>query len=198
VTASDELEPVLIVSDERRAKARDILNTLGLNPDRQTVALAPGSTNSEAKRWHPDSFARLNDLLQTELGANVVLIGSKEESDVSRRVADLSHNSPFDLTGTTDLAGAAALLSEVDLLVSNDMGLAHLAPAVGTKTLVIFGPTNPVTTRPLSEKASVISANVECSPCMLRKCPIDHRCMTRISAERVLEEIKGAGLIPRI
>jgi len=82
-------------------------------------------------------------------------------------------------------------LSEIDLLVSNDMGLAHLAPAVGTKTVVIFGPTNPVTTRPFSDQASVISAGVECSPCMLRECPIDHRCMTRVSADEVFERVKA-------
>jgi len=72
-------------------------------------------------------------------------------------------------------------------LISNDMGLAHLAPAVGTKTLVIFGPTNPVTTRPFSDIAEVVREGVECSPCMLRECPIDHRCMNWISADRVVE-----------
>src|SRR4029450_9881148 len=105
----------------------------------------------------------------------------------SKRVVELSNRKPFDLTGETDVALAAAVLGEVDLLISNDMGLAHLAPAVGTETLVIFGPTNPETTRPFSEKASIITANVECSPCMLRDCPIDHRCMTRVTPEEVFE-----------
>jgi lipopolysaccharide heptosyltransferase II len=89
------------------------------------------------------------------------------------------------MVGKTDLAQAAAVLSVVDLMVSNDMGLAHIAPAVGTKTVVIFGPTNPVTTRPFSDNAVVVKTEVECSPCMLRDCPIDHRCMTRTSVESV-------------
>jgi heptosyltransferase-2 len=72
------------------------------------------------------------------------------------------------------------------------MGLAHLAPAVGTRTIVLFGPTNPVTTRPLSELAEVIRVDVECSPCMLRECPIDHRCMTRITVDRVFESAINA------
>ena len=104
----------------------------------------------------------------------------------------LSTHPTVDLTGETDLAQATAILSEVDLLVSNDMGLAHLAPAVGTETIVIFGPTNPLTTRPLSAHASVVSANVECSPCMLRECPIDHRCMTRVTPNDVFEKAKLA------
>jgi heptosyltransferase-2 len=71
-------------------------------------------------------------------------------------------------------------------VVSNDTGPAHIAAALGTKTLVIFGPTNPLTTRPFPENAEIFYKNVECSPCMLRDCPIDHRCMTRISTEEVL------------
>ena len=81
------------------------------------------------------------------------------------------------------MAEATAILSEIDLLVSNDMGLAHIASAVGTKTLVIFGPTNPATTKPWNSE--IIYKNVECSPCMLRDCPIDHRCMTRITADEI-------------
>jgi heptosyltransferase-2 len=80
---------------------------------------------------------------------------------------------------------ATSILSVCDIFVSNDMGLAHLAAAVGTKTIVIFGPTKDVTTRPFGENAIVVRENVECSPCMLRECPIDHRCMTRISVDRV-------------
>jgi hypothetical protein len=66
------------------------------------------------------------------------------------------------------------------------MGLAHIASAVGTKTLVIFGPTNPKTTRPWNSR--IIRRDVECSPCMLRDCPIDHRCMTRISPDEVFDK----------
>jgi heptosyltransferase-2 len=185
ITETLDLEPRIDISDASRTAARESLREAGIDAKFPVVALAPGSTNSEAKRWHPESFARLNDLLQSELKANVVLVGAKDEADISRRVSSVSKHTPVDLTGTTDLTGAAAILSEVDLLISNDMGLAHLAPAVGTETIVIFGPTNQLTTRPFSEKAAVISANVECSPCMLRRCPIDHRCMTRVSAEEV-------------
>jgi heptosyltransferase-2 len=181
-------QPDLRVSDERRAAIREKLRGLSLDTAKQTVALGVGSTNSRAKRWPAGRYAELNDRLQEELNANVVLVGGPDEVDVSREVFDGSRRKPVVLTGQTDLAEAVALLAEVDLLISNDMGLAHIAPAVGTKTLVIFGPTNPETTRPFSDDAVIIKEGVDCSPCMLRDCPIDHRCMTRISVNDVFEK----------
>jgi heptosyltransferase-2 len=178
----------LPVSAERREAAKKLLIEIGSDPTKKTVALGVGSTNSAAKRWHAESFAELNDRLQIELGANVVLVGASDETDMSQTVFDRSAKKPFVLTGKTSLAEAVAVLSAVDLLVSNDMGLAHIAPAVGTKTLVIFGPTNEKTTRPFSENAHTIRCNVECSPCMLRVCPIDHRCMTRILPGEVFDK----------
>ncbi len=183
----NEPDPRLEISDSRKAEARDILKAAGVDLSPKVVALGTGSTNSRAKRWSASSFANLNDMLQNKLGASVVLVGSADEAAISAEVHRLSQKPPIDLTGKTDLASAAAILSVVDLLVSNDMGLAHIAPATGTKTAVIFGPTNPITTRPFSENAVVIRHEVECSPCMLRDCPIDHRCMTRISVDRVFD-----------
>jgi len=177
----------LPVSDERRIKAREIFTNIGIDESRIIIGLGVGSTNSRAKRWPAKYFAELNDLLSEELNAAVVLIGSLDDRDVSEEVMSLSKNKTFDLTGKTDVGEAAAVLSEVDLLISNDMGLAHIAPSVGTDTIVIFGPTNPETTRPFSDRSIVVREPVECSPCMLRDCPIDHRCMTRISPQRVFD-----------
>jgi len=118
------------------------------------------------------------------------LVGSRNETGVAEKVAGIAKLKPLMLAGRTKLDEAVAILSEVEMLVSNDMGLAHLAPAVGTRTLVIFGPTNPQTTAPFSPWAEIIREEVECSPCMLRDCPIDHRCMTRISVNDVFERVK--------
>jgi heptosyltransferase-2 len=193
----------LPVSETRRRRARALLADCGVELSRKTVALGVGSTNSLAKRWLPDRFAALNDRIQRDLGANVILIGSKDEKDVSDAVMQSSTFKPVRLTGKTTLDDAVAILSEVDLLVSNDMGLAHVAPAVGTQTAVIFGPTNPETTRPFSDLAQIIRRDVECSPCMLRECPIDHRCMTGLSVEEVftvaaskLASARSAGNVP--
>lgn len=184
-----EIEPTMNVSGENRAIGRGLLLRSGLDLSKKTVALAPGSTNSLAKRWSAENYSKLNDKLRGELGVNVVLLGARDEVDVSQEVINGSQLKPVDLTGKTDLSEAAAVLSEIDLLVSNDMGLAHLAPAVGTETIVIFGPTNPITTRPLSGNAEVVRAEgVECSPCMLRECPIDHRCMTRVTVDEIFQK----------
>lgn len=185
-----EIEPCvdLEVSGERRAAARSFLAANGVDLSRQTVALGVGSTNSRAKRWHAESYAALNDLLQNELKANVALVGAKDELEISHEVFAKSAKKPIILTGKTNLAEATALLSEIDLLVSNDMGLAHIAPAVGTKTIVIFGPTNEKTTQPIGSE--IIRRQVECAPCMLRSCPIDHRCMTQISPDEVFERVR--------
>ncbi len=193
---ASEPDASLPVSEERNAAARAMLTAAGVDPGRGVIALGAGSTNSMAKRWGTARFAELNDRLQAELGVQTILVGAPSEADVAREVIERSNNAPIDLTGRTDVAEAAAVLSVVDLLVSNDMGLAHVAPAVGTRTVVIFGPTDPVTTRPFSHNAVVIRNDVECSPCMLRECPIDHRCMTRISVDDVLavcRDILAAG-----
>lgn len=179
----------LEVSDKRRSEARKILEENGVDLSKKTVALGVGSTNSRAKRWQTGSYAKLNDLLQNDLQANVLLVGAKDEIEISNEVFAKSEKKPIILTGKTNLAEAVAVLSEIDLLVSNDMGLAHIAPAVGTKTLVIFGPTNEKTTQPIGSE--IIRKTVDCAPCMLRTCPIDHRCMTRISAKEVFEKAKA-------
>ena len=182
-----EPDTSLCVSEIRQTAARRILADAGADLSRPLVAFGPGSTNSLAKRWETEKFAQLGDLLRAEIGAEIVLMGAPSEADVSREVAALSKTKCVDVTGKTTISEAAAILSVVNMLVSNDMGLAHVAPAVGTRTVVVFGPTNPVTTRPFSENAVIVRNDVECSPCMLRECPIDHRCMTGVSVEQVMQ-----------
>ncbi len=176
----------LNVANDRRADAKEFLAQNGIDLSKKVIALGVGSANSRAKRWMPEGYASLNDLLRNEIGAEVVLIGSTDELDISEQVADLSQNKPIILTGKTTLAEAVAVLSEVDLHVSNDTGLAHIAAAVGTQTLTIFGPTNPRTTAPWNSEI-IVRSDVECAPCMLRDCPIDHPCMMLITPEFVFE-----------
>ena len=187
IVLSTEPKTDLKVSEARKAEARKTLEANGVDLSQKIIALGVGSTNSRAKRWQMESYAELNDRIQTELNADVILVGAENELEVAQEVFEKSNIKPIILTGKTDLAEVAAILSEIDLLVSNDMGLAHIAPAVGTKTLVIFGPTNELTTKPIG--AEIIRKNVECAPCMLRDCPIDHRCMTRISAGEVFNKL---------
>lgn len=186
-TGVDSLTPRLDlkVSPARRRAARELLRRYGVAFDRPLVALCPGSTNSRAKRWPSERFAALADQLIGEAGASVVLIGAPEEREVSAEVAGHMSHRPSVLTGETTLAETAAVLSVADLLVTNDTGPAHIAAALDLPTLVIFGPTDPITTRPFSAAAEVIRQPPECAPCMLRDCPIDHRCMTAIMPAEV-------------
>lgn len=185
-TVSTEYPNITLeVSPERRAEASRFLAEAGVRDGFPIVALGVGSTNSRAKRWPAERYAALSDRLQQDYDANVVLVGSPEEVDVAEAVTALSIAKPINLVGKTDLAQATAILSNADLMIANDMGLGHVAAAVGCRIITIFGPTNPDTTRPFAMNASIIREPVECSPCMLRDCPIDHRCMTRISVDRV-------------
>jgi heptosyltransferase-2 len=180
-----EPDDSLAVAETRREEALAILAKHGAGISRPLVALCPGSTNSRAKRWPAERYAALADRLIEEAGAEVVIIGAREELDVTREVVGRMRRRPVVLTGETDLAQTAAVLSLSNLLVTNDTGPAHLAAALGRPTLVIFGPTNPLTTRPYSPAAGIVRHPPDCAPCMLRDCPIDHRCMTAITPDEV-------------
>ena len=176
----------LTVSEQRREAARKLVRENGGATDRQLAILCPGSVNSRAKRWPAERYAELSDRL-SDAGMTVVLIGSQGEVEVSQAVSSRAQHKPIVLTGQTSVAEAVGLISLADLLVTNDTGPAHVGAAVGTPTLVIFGPTNPLTTYPLSPNAEIIREPPDCAPCMLRDCPIDHRCMTAISVGRVFD-----------
>ena len=177
----------LEISESRKLGALEMLIKAGIDRDRKTVLLGVGSTNSNAKRWRADRFAILADKLQKETGANVILVGSQGDHQAAVDVVKKARTEPLNMVGATTVAEAAAMISVADLLISNDMGLAHIAPAVGTRSITLFGPTNVVTTSPFSPIATVLRHDVPCAPCMLRECPIDHRCMTGISADTVFD-----------
>ena len=173
------------VSESSARDASRLLREHGARTRGPLVALCPGSTNSRAKRWPAARFAAVADMLAEKTGAEDVLVGAAEELDISQEVARHMRARPVVLTGRTDLAQTAAVLKASDLLVTNDTGPAHIAAAVGCPVVVVFGPTNPVTTRPFSASAEVVRRPPDCAPCMLRDCPIDHRCMTAVTPEEV-------------
>lgn len=179
--------PALVASPERILAARELLASIGLDIKYPLVTLGPGSTNSMAKRWPTEYFSALCDELSTAFQAQIVLLGSPSETDVGQALSELSTAKIHDLTGKTDLPTAKGILAVADLFVSNDMGLAHIAAGLGTPTLTLFGPTNEIATAPLGPNARFVREVVECSPCMLRECPIDHRCMRRLHPERIFE-----------
>lgn len=176
----------LRVSEDRKRKAFDLLLEHGARANAPLTLLCPGSINSRAKRWPAERYAALADRL-VESGTNVVLIGSPGESAVTHEICQHAQHQLVELTGKTTVAEATALISIADVLITNDTGPAHIGAALNTPTLVVFGPTNPLTTYPLSSHAEIIRRAPDCAPCMLRDCPIDHRCMTAIAPAEVFE-----------
>jgi heptosyltransferase-2 len=185
-----QAEPVfdLPVSITRRQTAREMLQQTGGRAGQPVAILCPGSVNSRAKRWPAERYAELADRF-IDAGMEVVLVGSPRETEVSNEVSARTTRKPIVLTGKTTVAEVVALISVADLLVTNDTGPAHIGAALGTPTLVIFGPTNPLTTYPRSVRAELIRQPPDCAPCMLRDCPIDHRCMTTISVDEVFRRV---------
>ena len=175
------------ISDVRKAQAAELLRAYGVSEEDSVVAICPGSINSRAKRWSPESYATLADRL-IESKRRVLLIGSKDETDVSEDVTRRMRQQPIVLTGRTTLDQITAVLDRADLIVTNDTGPAHIGAALGRPTIVIFGPTNPLTTRPFAPEAVILRHPPDCAPCMLRDCPIDHRCMTAITVDEVFEQ----------
>ena len=169
----------LAAPPEWRAAAAPVLR-----PDGRPMALlAPGAAGGTAKQWPLASWTGLGKRLLNE-GVPVAVIGRPEEAGLGAAMAAAAPGL-LDLTGKTSLAALGGLLAEAALVVANDSGTMHLAAALGAPTLGIFGPTSPRTSHPLGRSAHALWAEVECAPCYLRECPIDHRCMERLSPESI-------------
>jgi heptosyltransferase-2 len=156
--------------------------------DTRWVGVSPGAANSQAKQWQPGRFAGAADTIARRVGAKVVVFGTASEADLGERVLGHTSVGGYNLAGKTSAREFIDLTAGCELLLTNDSGGMHVAAALGVPTIAIFGPTDEVATGPASAKALVIREPVECSPCLLKRCPIDHRCMERVSAERVASE----------
>ncbi|MFY9570513.1 MAG: lipopolysaccharide heptosyltransferase II [Blastocatellia bacterium] len=186
VVEIETARPSLQVSSDQRDEARTILEKAGVKPDQNPIlAICPGATNSRAKRWPAERFASTGDRLSSLSGFQIIVVGSAGDLEAATEVARHMRTPAAVLAGRTTIAELKAVLACASLVLSNDTGTAHVSAALGVPTVVVFGPTEHVSTRPLSEKARVVRHDVECSPCMLRDCPIDHRCMTRVEVDDV-------------
>lgn len=172
-------------SSEEKSQARKLLASVGIPQDRRFLVLNPGAAYGSAKRWGEDRFAEAGDALAVELGIDVVIIGSEKERSIAERVQGLMRNRVAVLNGKTSLETLIGVISESSLVLTNDSGPMHIAAALGVPTVAVFGPTDDMATGPYGLKTRIIRQPVDCSPCMLRDCPIDHRCMTRVSADAV-------------
>ena len=177
----------IAVPEEDRRKAHERLFAAGARKNAVRIAFASGAAYGAAKCWEPGRYAELAGRLIAAFDADVILFGAPQESEMAARITGAIPNRIFNLVGATQIGELPALLSTCRLFIGNDSGVMHVAGAVGIPVIGIFGPTDPEGTRAMTPGFTLVREPVECSPCFLRKCPIDHRCMTRISVDRVFE-----------
>ena len=180
--------PRLFLSDGEVDAMRRRLVQAGIGETDLVVGLNPGSTYGTVKRWLPDRFAETADRLVREHGGKglrVVIVGARGEEALGRAIAERMQAKPVLLSGQTSIRELMAVIRRCGLFVTNDTGPMHIAAAFGIPVVAVFGPTDSRTTSPTGDGHTIVRHPVECSPCLLRECPIDHRCMTRISVDEV-------------
>ncbi len=186
----------LTVPEEKRRNAENVLCHAGVRSGVLRIAIGAGASYGSAKCWPPSRFAALANRLQSQTDTDVILFGPAAESAVSNAIAAEMRRPPIDLTGETAIAELPALLSQCHLFIGNDSGAMHVAAAVGLPVVAVFGPTDPHGTAPVTPRCSIIQEKPYCSPCFLRHCPTDHRCMTKITPELV--EAAAKTWLPKI
>ena len=169
-----------------RERARALLGSEG-----PWLGINPGASFGTAKRWLPERYAAVADRLARRYGLRAVVVGGAAEREVAEALAASMQTPATILCGQTSLGELGGVLAELRLLLTNDSGPMHLAAALGTKVAAVFGSTNWRETAPFTTRATLVREEVACAPCKLRECPIDHRCMTRVSVERVVAAAEG-------
>jgi heptosyltransferase-2 len=187
--AEGSSSPRIFLREEDRKWAEQKLRDLGIQDGRPLIGMNPGATYGLAKCWYPERFGELGKRLFEKWKATVLLFGKEEERPIAKEILQHLKEGGIDLTGKTHLLQLAALLERCQLIVTNDTGTMHVATAVGTPVVALFGSTDPSTTGPWGDGHVVIRKDVPCSPCLKRICPTDHRCMELITVDEVEEVV---------
>jgi heptosyltransferase II len=186
LTGSDEIR--LEGAPAARLEGERAFGELGVRTP--VVGLSPGAAYGNAKRWLPERFAEAAVLLARELKGSVVVFGSGAEQPLCETVAGAVRASGVDawnVAGGTSLRQFIDMAAACRVFLTNDSGAMHISSALGVPMVAVFGATDDIATGPTGANARVVREPVDCSPCLLRECPIDHRCMTRVSAVRVAQ-----------
>ena len=182
---TDEPQITLRVPDAARQRATQTLLEAGSRPHALRIAVGAGASYGSAKCWPPDRFAKSLNALLSRTDADIILFGTPGELPVSVGIAAELQRAPINLTGKTSIADLPGLLSQCHLFLGNDSGAMHVAAAVGLPVVAVFGPTDPNGTAPVTPRVAIVQQKPYCSPCFLRRCPTDHRCMTAVTPAMV-------------
>jgi lipopolysaccharide heptosyltransferase II len=155
------------------------------------LGLCPGAEYGPAKRWLPERFAEVALTIANKRPVQWILFGTAADSELGAAIETSLGTSCVNRIGQTTLDELAGELRECALLLTNDTGTMHLATLLGVPVVAIFGSTEPRLTGPLGTGHQVHRHQVECSPCFLRECPIDFRCMKAVSVEEVAESVSS-------
>lgn len=181
----DALE--LQVAESARRSARQLLSQHGVGDDEPVVLVTPGANFGGSKLWPTGHFAAACDALHRQLGLRPVLSPGPDEVAIARTIAAESREGAVALVEPSPgLEELKALVERARLVLTNDTGPRHVAVALDRPVVVLMGPTDPAITHQHMEHQRVLREPVACSPCQLKTCPIDQRCMTRLRPERVL------------
>lgn len=194
---AQERHPKLEVTTDNSFAFRQQCGEVFSSSNTLLVGINPGSVYGSAKRWPSERFAEVGDRLVEQIrkeypefsSVRCVLIGGKGEEDLGMIIADQMRTQPIVLSGKTTIQELMSVLPHCAVLVTNDTGPMHVAQALGVPVVGIFGSTDPESTGPVGEESCLIREQVRCSPCLLRSCPIDHRCMTNISTDQVVRTV---------
>ncbi|HEY2589260.1 MAG TPA: lipopolysaccharide heptosyltransferase II [Tepidisphaeraceae bacterium] len=192
-----DLKLQLFVTPSEAREARDVLAGCGLSPDIDRpgahgepplVLLNPGAQYGAAKCWRPEYFAELADRLIDEQNATILLSGIPKERQILETIKRCMKHAPVDLsTKGMTLGSLKGIVRRCDLMVTNDTGPRHIAAAMDVPVVTVFGPTHPEWTEIYFEKERKVAVKVFCGPCQRKVCPLDHRCMTRVTPAMVYE-----------
>ena len=190
--------PRLYLKDFEEQQVADRLATAGVDGRDFLLGLNPGSVYGGAKRWLPERFAETADRFLEEAGRErgwVVIVGGKGEEALGREIAAKMKSRTLVWSGQTTIRELMGVARRCQLFLTNDTGPMHIASAFGVPTLAVFGSTDWRTTAPFGANAEPVRHAVDCAPCLLRECPIDHRCMTGVTVE--MATAAGLKLISR-
>jgi heptosyltransferase-2 len=189
----DPPTPELVVFPEEEQAMAGRFAQGGLTATDVVVGVNPGSTYGGAKRWLPERYAEVTERLcrtireSREQQVGVVVFGAKGEERLGQEIAARLSSRSLVLSGSTTIRELMAAVKRCALLLTNDTGPMHIASAFQVPVVAIFGPTDWRTTSPFGNAHAIVRQPVDCAPCLLRECPIDHRCMTRVSVDQVYE-----------
>ena len=190
ITAATTVPRLFVSESEERAMSRRLAEA-GIRPTDTLIGLNPGSTYGSAKRWLPERFAQSADRIVERCGGRVVIVGAMGEEALGEAIGTQMACKPLVLSGRTSIRELMAIIKRCRLFLTNDTGPMHIAAAFGVPVVAVFGPTDATTTSPCGDDHQIVRRPVECSPCLLRECPIDHRCMTGVTVEQVYEAAAG-------